>query len=59
MTCQEYGDALAAAGFTAISVTITNDAGGGLHSAIIKAAKPESIAGSSSPTPRDGGTWPR
>jgi hypothetical protein len=29
-----------AAGFTAASITATHDAGGGLHSAIIQAAKP-------------------
>ena len=40
LTGPEYTVALAAAGFTAIEITITSDAGGGLHSAIIKAIKP-------------------
>ena len=40
LTVCEYEDALAAAGFTRASITITNDAGGGLHSAIIKALMP-------------------
>jgi SAM-dependent methyltransferase len=45
LTCGEYEDALAAVGFTAISVTITSDAGGGLHSALIKALKPARQSG--------------
>jgi arsenite methyltransferase len=36
----EYLDGLAAAGFTAASVTFTCEAGPGMHSAIIRAAKP-------------------
>jgi arsenite methyltransferase len=39
LTASEYKDALAAAGFTNARITITNDAGGGLHSASIKAVK--------------------
>ena len=40
LTGTEYQDALRTAGFNAITIMITNDAGGGLHSAIIKAVKP-------------------
>ncbi|SRR6266704_460399 len=40
LTRAGYTDALETAGFTAISITVTNDAGGGLHSAIIKALRP-------------------
>jgi ubiquinone/menaquinone biosynthesis C-methylase UbiE len=40
LTCTEYEGLLAAAGFTAISIVITSDAGAGLHSAIVKAVKP-------------------
>src|SRR5579859_6023962 len=47
LTGAEYQDALGAAGFAAITITITNDAGGGLHSAIIKAVKP-SLSGEQS-----------
>ena len=36
----EYLDGLAAAGFADASVTFTNEAGPGIHSAIIRAAKP-------------------
>ena len=36
----EYLDGLAAAGFTDTSVTFTNEAAPGMHSAIIRAAKP-------------------
>ncbi len=36
----EYDRLLTSAGFTAVSFTITSDAGGGLHSAIVKALKP-------------------
>jgi len=39
LTAAEYRDLAAAAGFTGISVTTTHDAGGGLRSAIIQAAK--------------------
>ena len=40
LTQQQYRDLLLAAGFTGISITSTHEAGPGLHSAIIKAAKP-------------------
>lgn len=40
LTAREYHDLLAAAGFTGVSVTVTHDAGGGLHSAIVQAVKP-------------------
>ncbi|MBO0815316.1 MAG: methyltransferase domain-containing protein [Actinobacteria bacterium] len=40
LTRPEYRDLLLAAGFTAISITSTHEAGPGLHSAIIQAAKP-------------------
>jgi L-amino acid N-acyltransferase YncA/2-polyprenyl-3-methyl-5-hydroxy-6-metoxy-1,4-benzoquinol methylase len=40
LTRREYHDLLLAAGFTAIEITSTNDAGSGLHSAIIQAARP-------------------
>jgi SAM-dependent methyltransferase len=40
LTQQHYRDLLLAAGFTAISITSTHQAGPGLHSALIKAAKP-------------------
>jgi SAM-dependent methyltransferase len=40
LTRRQYRDLLLAAGFTAISLTSTHDAGGGLHSAIIQAARP-------------------
>jgi SAM-dependent methyltransferase len=40
LTRREYGDMLAAAGFADASITITGDAGDGLHSAIVKARKP-------------------
>jgi SAM-dependent methyltransferase len=40
LTPARYREQLAAAGFTAISITATHDAGGGLRSAIIQAAKP-------------------
>ncbi|HEV2255896.1 MAG TPA: methyltransferase domain-containing protein [Streptosporangiaceae bacterium] len=36
----EYRDGLAAAGFTAITITATHQVGEGLHSAIIRAARP-------------------
>ncbi len=39
LTLAEYENLLTAAGFTGISVTTTSDAGGGLHSAIVKAVK--------------------
>jgi L-amino acid N-acyltransferase YncA/2-polyprenyl-3-methyl-5-hydroxy-6-metoxy-1,4-benzoquinol methylase len=40
LTRRQYRDLLLAAGFTAISVTSTHQAGAGLHSAIIAAARP-------------------
>ncbi len=40
LTQPRYRDMLRAAGFTAISITSTSDAGDGLHSAIIQAVKP-------------------
>jgi SAM-dependent methyltransferase len=40
LTCREYEQLLAGAGFTAVTITATHDAGGGLYSAIIKAARP-------------------
>jgi len=40
LTQAQYRDLLQAAGFTGIAITSTNDAGPGLHSAIIQAAKP-------------------
>ena len=40
LTRQRYRDLLLAAGFTAINITSTHEAGPGLHSAIIQAAKP-------------------
>jgi SAM-dependent methyltransferase len=40
LTQQRYRDLLLAAGFTGISITSTYEAGPGLHSAIIQAAKP-------------------
>jgi SAM-dependent methyltransferase len=45
LTRAEYRQLLTAAGFAGISVTETSDAGGGLHSAIVKAAKPHATAG--------------
>ena len=42
LTQQQYRDMLLAAGFTGIAITSTNEAGPGLHSAIIQAAKPAS-----------------
>jgi SAM-dependent methyltransferase len=41
LTAREYRDLLAAAGFASVTITVTNDAGGGLHSAIVKAVKPQ------------------
>jgi SAM-dependent methyltransferase len=40
LTRQHYRDLLQAAGFTSITITGTHEAGAGLHSAIIQAAKP-------------------
>jgi ubiquinone/menaquinone biosynthesis C-methylase UbiE len=40
LTQAQYRDLLLAAGFTAITITSTHEAGAGLHSAIIQAAKP-------------------
>jgi SAM-dependent methyltransferase len=44
LTQPEYRDLLLAAGFTAISITGTHEAGPGLHSAIIQAARPAAHA---------------
>jgi SAM-dependent methyltransferase len=41
LTQPQYRDLLLTAGFTAITITSTHEAGPGLHSAIIKAAKPD------------------
>jgi SAM-dependent methyltransferase len=43
LTQQRYRDLLLAAGFTAITITSTHEAGPGLHSAIIQAAKPPAL----------------
>jgi ubiquinone/menaquinone biosynthesis C-methylase UbiE len=40
LTQTQYSDLLQAAGFTGIAITSTHEAGPGLHSAIIQAAKP-------------------
>ncbi|HEY2686842.1 MAG TPA: methyltransferase domain-containing protein [Streptosporangiaceae bacterium] len=40
LTSTEYEQLLADAGFSAITITATHDAGGGLYSAIIKATRP-------------------
>ena len=40
LTCTEYEQLLADAGFTAITIAATHDADGGLYSAIIKATRP-------------------
>ena len=40
LTQQQYRDRLLAAGFTGVTITSTHQAGAGLHSAIIRAAKP-------------------
>jgi ubiquinone/menaquinone biosynthesis C-methylase UbiE len=40
LTQAQYRNLLQAAGFTGIAITSTHEAGPGLHSAIIKAAKP-------------------
>jgi len=40
LTQAQYRDLLNAAGFTAVTITVTYDAAPGLHSAIIQAAKP-------------------
>lgn len=42
LTQPQYRSLLLTAGFTSISIATTHDAGGGLYSAIIKAAKPAS-----------------
>ena len=42
LTAREYMELLAAAGFADVTVAPTSDAGGGLHSAIVKAVKPAS-----------------
>ena len=45
LTRAEYRQLLTAAGFAGISVTEASEAGGGLHSAIVKAVKPHAAAG--------------
>jgi ubiquinone/menaquinone biosynthesis C-methylase UbiE len=40
LTRTEYEGMLASAGFASVGVTVTNDAGCGLHSAIVRAVKP-------------------
>ena len=40
LTRRQYPGLLRAAGFTDITVTLLSEAGGGLHSAIVQAAKP-------------------
>jgi SAM-dependent methyltransferase len=40
LTQREYRDLLVAAGFADISITLTHEAGAGLHSAIVQAVKP-------------------
>jgi ubiquinone/menaquinone biosynthesis C-methylase UbiE len=40
LTAEEYERLLRAAGFAGIGITTTHDAGGGLHSAIIRAVRP-------------------
>lgn len=40
LTKPQYRNLLESAGFTSITITITRDLGGGLHSAIIQAARP-------------------
>jgi hypothetical protein len=40
LTQRQYTDLLQAAGFTDVTITLTHDAGQGLHSVIIQAAKP-------------------
>ena len=44
LTVADYEKLLTAAGFTAVDITITSHAGGGLHSAIVKARKPAAAA---------------
>ena len=39
-SCAQYRGGLARAGFTGISITVTHQAGDGVHSAIIRAARP-------------------
>jgi GNAT superfamily N-acetyltransferase len=45
VTGQQYKDQLLAAGFTAVSITRTHEAGPGLHSAIIQAVRPAALDG--------------
>ena len=40
LTAEEYRHELRAAGFTGITITATSEAGEGLHTAIVQAAKP-------------------
>jgi SAM-dependent methyltransferase len=44
VTRHQYRDQLLAAGFTAVSITSTHEAGTGLHSAIIQAVRPAAAA---------------
>jgi arsenite methyltransferase len=46
----EYENGLAAAGFTGVSVTFTHQVGDGLHSAVIKATKPNNAHSSAAAT---------
>ena len=41
LTSSEYRDLLSTAGFEGVTITITTDAGDGLHAAIVKAVRPE------------------
>lgn len=54
LTAREYRDLLGAAGFADASVTITGDAGSGLHSAIVKAVKPVKATGGRGESDRGG-----
>ena len=44
LTVAEYEALLTSAGFTDIRITTTSDAGGGLHSAIVRAVRPSPAA---------------
>jgi arsenite methyltransferase len=55
LTTSEYHHLLLASGFTGITITITHDAGTGLHSAIIQAARPsQSVRDSATADVKDG-----
>jgi L-amino acid N-acyltransferase YncA/SAM-dependent methyltransferase len=45
LTAQEYRNLLRAAGFSAVTITTTHDAGDGLHSALVQAGKPAAPPG--------------